>query len=407
MEKSRNALRSPSITQSELPLNLIIAANLDILDDENYLPFANAFYKLLEAREKERARQDSHDYFRINGVILNGNFAAHIMANEGQNYNKFMTMISQYSNRWPLLLNLDHNGELLSKESLSVIEKSFVLGGIGGGEERTAMQGYSFPRKAKIALIETSDQYYSENGKPQATFNRTMDSLEQFFNKDQLIGDEFKIVINRFALVCGGLDLDHSSYDCQRGAENMKSLRSWLTTRTDKYEPIDLYISGHHGSYYRNFPFVDGSFLSLEEDRYPRNQFVSLNEGTGGKGVPIIGEKTANEVIETNNKGFGILTIKGNSTMKDKTVQEINQARDAVERALEVNKGPNASHQQVLNRVKLTEEYLKREDLTEMSLFLLNYKHITLEDDNMLVNDLFRIVTQPPQHSRHQLTTES
>ena len=102
-------------------MTLIVAANLDILDDENYLPFANAFYKLLKARDAEKARKDSNNHFRINGVILNGNFAAHIMANEGQNYNKIMTMISQYSNRWPLLLNLDSTGELLNKEGLKVI----------------------------------------------------------------------------------------------------------------------------------------------------------------------------------------------------------------------------------------------------------------------------------------------
>ncbi len=53
----------------------------------------------------------------------------------------------------------------------------------------------------------------------------------------------------------------------------------------------------------------------------------------------------------------------------------------------------------------LDEDYLKKEDLSELDLFLLNYKHVVVGGENgMVVGDVFRIVTDPQgKVTRHQL----
>jgi len=43
--------------------------------------------------------------------------------------------------------------------NMALIKQCFVVGGIAG-DGSTGMQGFSFARKANIAIIETSSQYY-------------------------------------------------------------------------------------------------------------------------------------------------------------------------------------------------------------------------------------------------------
>jgi len=57
-------------------------------------------------REAEKQEKNGENYFRVNGIALNGGFAKNLTGNRGSNYNKIMQMISQYSNRWPLMINL-------------------------------------------------------------------------------------------------------------------------------------------------------------------------------------------------------------------------------------------------------------------------------------------------------------
>jgi hypothetical protein len=53
----------------------------------------------------------------------------------------------------------------------------------------------------------------------------------------------------------------------------------------------------------------------------------------------------------------------------------------------------------------LDEDYLKNEDLNELDLFLLNYKHVVVDSENgLVIADMFRIVTDPQGKTvRHQL----
>lgn len=126
-----------------------------MLNDTLYISFAKAFESLITLREAEKKEKNGGNNFRVNGIALNGGFAKKLSANRGNNYNKIMQMISQYSNRWPLMINLAPS-EIQSEKDFSLIEKLFVLGGIGKGSERQAFQGYSFTRKVNLAFIETN-----------------------------------------------------------------------------------------------------------------------------------------------------------------------------------------------------------------------------------------------------------
>ena len=136
-----------------MPFRIVVAANMDILNDGKYLYFATAFGKLLKMRDDEVNSKQTTNYYRINGIVINGGFGVGFSDRRGQNFNKIMRMISQYSGRWPLMLNLGPS-ETLNNTDLALIEKCFVLGGIGSGANRSAIQGYSFTRKANLAFIE-------------------------------------------------------------------------------------------------------------------------------------------------------------------------------------------------------------------------------------------------------------
>jgi hypothetical protein len=79
---------------------------MNMLNDTLYMSFAKAFESLISLRENERQEKNGQNNFRINGIALNGGFARQLSGNRGNNYNKIMQMISQYSNRWPLMINL-------------------------------------------------------------------------------------------------------------------------------------------------------------------------------------------------------------------------------------------------------------------------------------------------------------
>lgn len=94
------------LLQETLPFRIVVAANMDILNDGKYLYFATAFGKLLQMRDEEIDGKQTSNNFRINGIAINGGFGVGFTDRRGQNFNKIMRMISQYSARWPLMLNL-------------------------------------------------------------------------------------------------------------------------------------------------------------------------------------------------------------------------------------------------------------------------------------------------------------
>ena len=64
-----------------------------------------------------------------------------------------------------------------------------MLGGIGNGTGRSAMQSFSFTGKANLAFIEVGEQYFSINGSESNQFKRTLSSLSSFFSKNQEKGN--------------------------------------------------------------------------------------------------------------------------------------------------------------------------------------------------------------------------
>ena len=79
---------------------------MNLLDDDIYKNFVSAFQQLLDHRDAELKLNNPTNNYRINGIIINGGFANNFTQNNGQNYYKIMNLISQYSSRWPLMVNL-------------------------------------------------------------------------------------------------------------------------------------------------------------------------------------------------------------------------------------------------------------------------------------------------------------
>ena len=66
-----------------MPLMLIVAANMNMLDDNIYKNFATAFHELLDQRDRQLKLQTPANNFRINGIIINGGFAINFTQNNG------------------------------------------------------------------------------------------------------------------------------------------------------------------------------------------------------------------------------------------------------------------------------------------------------------------------------------
>lgn len=180
-------------------------------------------------------------------MVLNGGFAKDFFANKGQNFNKIMRMISQFSAVWPLMLNMGPSEYTLEAE-MKLITQCFVFGGIApGGENRKAMQGYSLARKVNVIFLETSSQYYAEDAKSTAEFNRTLDSLKSYLSGREQNGNEFNIVLNHFPLFCSDQG-DGSQFSCQQALVNLAPLKEQLSSGVD-YPPVDLYIAAFLDDY--------------------------------------------------------------------------------------------------------------------------------------------------------------
>lgn len=160
-----------------------------------------------------------------------------------------------------------------NKEDLSLIEKSFILGGISSGSQREGMQGFRFPRKANIALVETSSQYFHKNNNPTKSFNRTLTALENFFISNQENGTEFSIVLNHYPIFCDETaEATTDSYNCLEGEQKLQPLKDLIVNSN-----TDLYIGAYQNNYERTFQYQNNQFLTLENSRYRRGSLISLN----------------------------------------------------------------------------------------------------------------------------------
>lgn len=109
-------------------------------------------------------------------------------------------------------------------------------------------------------------------------------------------------------------------------------------------------------------------------------------------------------VRDIRRRGFGLLTIKGNGELRKKNQSAVIAKQTVARKIYEVQKhAADQGEESVLD-----EEYMKEENLNELDLFLLNYKHVLVGDEGELtVRDVFRIVSDPQGSAvRHQLRVE-
>jgi hypothetical protein len=141
--------------------------------------------------------------------------------------------------------------------------------------------------------------------------------------------------------------------------------------------------------------------MTLEQSRYGRGDFISVNEGVAGLDSAVILPKTENvfTAVRDQRPGFGLLTIKGYGELRQKAPDAVIEKQTVARRIYD------QQHTRGSGGDILDEDYLKSEDLSELDLFLLNYKHIVVDSENRLVvADVFRIVTDPEGKTvRHQL----
>ena len=90
-----------------------------------------------------------------------------------------------------------------------------------------------------------------------------------------------------------------------------------------------------------------------------------------------------------------MLTVKGNGELK-KNLTDVISKQTIARKIYQSHLSQSSS---VLNK-----QYLENENISELSLFLLNYKHISINKNyEMEVDDVFRIVTEPLKNERHSL----
>jgi hypothetical protein len=229
------------------------------------------------------------------------------------------------------------------------------------------VQGYSFARKANLAFIETSSQYFSEDGSETADFNRTLSTLGSFFSKNQENGNEFNIVLNHYALFCDDTP-NNEIYNCARGAKNLASLKKKLTDATQNNAPTDLYIGAYQNNYERSYPYRKERFMTLEASRYNRGDFINLNEGTGGYDLiesASTNKKAFTAVKTAGRPGFGILTIKGNGELRKKNASDIISIQTAARKIYDTHSIALDKSSQISKSI-LSEAYISNENLNEM-----------------------------------------
>lgn len=146
-----------------------------------------------------------------------------------------------------------------------------------------------------------------------------------------------------------------------------------------KYPPLDLYISSYLNDYERNYAYRNRNFMTLEQSRYKRGDFINLNEGTGGRGLndPIPKTQMSFTAVRASGKvGFGILTIKGDGELKRKNQSDVIEKQISARKIYDNDKQKHEEEVEV-GRI-LNEAYLQSEDINELDLFLLNYKHVSI-----------------------------
>lgn len=141
--------------------------------------------------------------------------------------------------------------------------------------------------------------------------------------------------------------------------------------------------------------------MTLEQSRYGRGDFININEGVAGLDSPIILPKTENvfTAVRDQRPGFGLLTIKGYGELRQKAPDAVIEKQTVARRIYD------QQHARGSGSDLLDEAYLKNEDLSELDLFLLNYKHVVVDSEKgLVIADVFRIVTDPQGKTpRHML----
>lgn len=94
--------------QSDLPLRLAVISDWGPIIDRPYKPLNDTLDYLLAQRQKEK-QGGSGTEWRINGILLNGDYAYELETTHCQRYVMFLNEISRITRFWPMMANLGNH----------------------------------------------------------------------------------------------------------------------------------------------------------------------------------------------------------------------------------------------------------------------------------------------------------
>ena len=124
-----------------------------------YKPLNDTLDYILAQRQRERQNGSGVDW-RINGLLLNGDYAYNLDTDHCQMYLLFLNEVSRISRYWPIIANVG-NHESTEPKCMYLFENSFVIGRLSTADgvfER--VQSYRFVNRTTFVFFDPFLEIY-------------------------------------------------------------------------------------------------------------------------------------------------------------------------------------------------------------------------------------------------------
>lgn len=277
-----------------------------------YKPLNDTLDFILGQRVKERAAGTGNEW-RINGLMMNGDYAYNLETDKCQMYLLFMKEVSRVSRFWPILTTVGNHESTLPK-SMYLFENSFVIGRLttlDKNYQRT--QVYRFANRTTFLFFDPFLEIY-KIGSPEQYATMTAAIKKELLFARANFPEEFMVMASHYPVMCSQDD-PH----CRDAMLNMPDLYEYLSTPLNGKGLVDLYIGSHMHQYERIWPLVNNKFVN-ESSPYYRGRLANFVEAVAGVNYWIIEVDYPTEYFSQfathNITGMGIMTFHSNSLQK-------------------------------------------------------------------------------------------
>ena len=121
---SGNADSTSHPTQTDLSLRLAVISDWGPIIDRPYKPLNDTLDYILSQRQNERKNESEGHEWRINGMLLNGDYAYELETTHCYRYVLFLHEISRITRFWPIMATFGNHESTLPK-SYYLFDESF------------------------------------------------------------------------------------------------------------------------------------------------------------------------------------------------------------------------------------------------------------------------------------------